>query len=71
MTISPFDRRVLDAYLACAEAEHHGHAQAICAHMGHRLTPANLARVLRAIHRLTAAAREHHALTQAHQRRRG
>lgn len=60
LTISPFDRRVLDAYLACRAAEHHGHAQAICAHMGLRITADNLARVLRSIDRLTTAARALH-----------
>jgi hypothetical protein len=60
VTISVFDRRVLDAYLETRQHITTGHAQAICGALRLPLTANNLARVLRSIDRLTSAAHAHH-----------
>jgi hypothetical protein len=56
MALSLFDRTVLDAFLETRQHAANGHAQVICTALGLRLTPTNIARILSAIDRLTAAA---------------
>jgi len=57
--ILAFDRAVLDAYLATRDARNRPHA--ICLHLRMRVTPSTLARVLRSLQRLEAAARALHS----------
>jgi hypothetical protein len=56
--ILAFDRAVLDAYLATRGARYQ--PDAICRQLRMRVTPATLARVLRSLQRLEAAARALH-----------
>ncbi|MGH9238796.1 MAG: hypothetical protein ACRD3G_12225 [Vicinamibacterales bacterium] len=58
--MTPFDRRVLDAYLIDGHSDQPARAQRIVRRVGLPLTSSSLARVLRALVRLERAARTLH-----------